>query len=185
MRNYELSIWDKNPSIFSTEGEPRLRTGDPAYFIKNAQYLKSGILPARYMEKMYFPSLSGDIKKINAPPLSHLISYFAKDESLNEIVKAGNRLVLISSVITTIGIFFLFYVIGRPFEGVIASLGGGITTEYFNRSSIGYIDTDMLNLFFMYFMFAMIYLSSKNNSWFKSITFVVVSGLIAKIFYLW
>lgn len=184
-RNYEKSIWDKNPTYFSAEGEPRVRTGDPAYFIKNAQYLKLGILPDRYMEKMYFPSLSGGIKKKNAPPLSHLISYLAKDDSLSEIVKAGNRLVLFSSVITTIGIFFLFYVIGRPFEGVIASLGGGITTEYFNRSSIGYIDTDMLNLFFMYFLFGMIYLSSKNNTWFKSLIYVVISGLIAKIFYFW
>jgi len=190
VRSYEKSVWNENPSVFSSEGEPRIRSGDPAYFIKNAQYFKSQKTLNEYNKKMFFPSDSEDVSNTDievatAPPLSRIISYLAKDNSLTEIVKAGNRLVLAASVITAVGIFFLFYVIGRPYEGVIASLGGGISTEYFNRSSIGYIDTDILNLFFMYFLFSMVYLSSKNYSWLKSTILVAIAGLTAKIFYLW
>lgn len=181
-RVYEKNIWLDNPTFFTAEGRPLVRQGDPAYFLNIAMYLKKNIPIEEYYNKLNFPNKT---KKAYAPLLSSLIAYLAKDSSLEEIIKTGNNLVLISSVLTTIGIFVLFYVIGRPFEALLASLGAGISYAYFSRSSYGYIDTDILNLFFMYFLFAIIYLASKKQAWFKSILFVILAGLIGKIFYLW
>ena len=182
-RYYEKSFWDSNPELFYAEGEPLLRTGDPAYYVNIAKYLKEEIPINEYYNKLDFPTKVDD--DLKPPLISSIISFLSKSSSLPEIVKASNKLVLISSIITCLGVFFLFYVIGRPFEGIVASLGGGISTNYYLRSSIGYIDTDILNLFFMYFLFGLIYLSSKNQSLNRNITFTVLAGLVGKIFYLW
>jgi dolichyl-diphosphooligosaccharide--protein glycosyltransferase len=182
-RFYEKSIWDKNPSIFNVNDEPLVRTGDPAYFVNIAQYLKDNKPLNKYYYKLNFPNEYEDI--IDPPLISVIISYLSKDASLEEIVKASNKLILFSSVMTCFGIFFLFYAIGRPYEGIIASLGGGISTDYFFRSSIGYIDTDILNLFFIYLLFGLIYMSSKNQSLTKGIFFIILAGVIGRIFYIW
>jgi len=182
-RNYEKNIWEDNPSVFMSEGQPLLRSGDPAYFVNIAKYLKENIPVSEYYKKLYFPLEFED--EVSPPLLSVMISYLAKDSSLEEIVRASNKLVLLSSILSCIGIFFLFYAIGRPFEGVVASLGGGISTNFLFRSSIGYIDTDILNLFFMYVLFAFIYLSSKNQSLNKNYILIFIAGIVGKIFYLW
>lgn len=181
-RVYEKDVWDANPKVYTSENLPLVRTGDPAYFLNIALYLKRNISVNEYNNKLYYPSISNQSE---VPLLAKLISLLAKGSTIDEIVNAGNKLVFISSIITTIGIFFLFYVIGRPFEGVVASAGASISTVYFGRSSIGYIDTDILNLFFMYFLFATTYLASRKQSWIKTILLIISAGLVGKIFYLW
>ena len=182
-RYYEKSFWEKNPSVFYAEDQPLIRTGDPAYYVNIAIYLKKNLSVGGYYEKLNFPQ---KINYLDDPPLiSKIISYLAKDSSLKEIVKASNNFILFSSILTCFGVFFLFYSIGRPFEGIVASIGGGISTNYLLRSSIGYIDTDILNLFFMYFLFGVIYLSSKKQSLVKSIFLVIIAGLVGKLFYIW
>ena len=39
-RYYEKTIWEKNPNIFSSDNVPIVRSGDPAYFVNIAKYLK-------------------------------------------------------------------------------------------------------------------------------------------------
>ena len=174
--------WDENPSIFSPEGKPLVLAGDPAYFLNIALYLKKNISIAEYNSKLYYPSTQteGD-----PPLLSLLISYLAKDASIEEIVNAGNKLVFISIILTTVSVFFLFFALGRPFEGIIASTGAGLSSHYFLRSSIGYFDTDILNLFFMYLLFALVYLASRKQIWIKNIIFTIFAGLVGKLFFTW
>ena len=183
-RYYEKTIWEKNPNIFFSDNVPIIRSGDPAYFVNIAKYLKENKSLKEYYNKLYFPSVSKD--EIKPPLLSLIISILSKNSSLNEIIKAGNNLVLFSSILTASSIFFLFFVIGRPFEGIVASVGGGISTNYLMRSGIGYIDTDILNLFFMYFLFGSIYLSSKKQkNLIKGLVLITFTGLLGKLFYLW
>ena len=182
-RVYEKNIWEEYRSVFYAEDEPLVRGGDPAYFISLAKYYKDGNDFLDYFNKLIFPSkISGEP---GIPPLSYLISLFAKDSSTKEIVRSANNLIFYSSILTTIGVFFLFYAIGRPFEGIIASTGAGISSAYLSRSSYGYIDTDMLNLFFIYSLFALIYLASRRQSWFKTVCFIISASTIGKLFYIW
>ena len=174
--------WDENPSIFSPEGKPLVLAGDPAYFLNIALYLKKNISISEYNNKLYYPTVLTDG---DPPLLSLFISYLAKDDSIEGIVNAGNKLVFISIILTTMSVFFLFFALGRPFEGIIASTGMGLSSQYFLRSSIGYFDTDMLNLFFMYLLFALVYLASRKQIWFKNIIFIISAGLIGKFFLIW
>ncbi len=183
-RVHEKEVWEQNPSIFTAEGQPLIRSGDPAYFLNIALYLKRNISLLEYNQKLYYPNIINE-KNTKPPPLSVLISYLAEGPSISDIVEAGNKLVIISSVLTTVGIFFLFFAIGRPFEGIIASTGAGISSIYYVRSSIGTIDTDILNLFFMYFLFGLVYLASREQTWVKNILFTIFAGLTGKIFFIW
>ena len=181
-RLLEKSLWAENPLLFQSEGLPLLRTGDPAYYLNIAKYLKKDIPITEYKNKLYYPSISEDF---SVPVLSRLISYLASDSSLHELFKAGNKLVLISSVITCIGLFYLFFSIGRPFEGVVVSAATGITSTFYYRSAIGYFDTDILNLFFIYILFAAVFMSSRKQSWSLSILYISFAGLIGKSFNIW
>jgi hypothetical protein len=174
--------WDQNPSIFSPEGKPLVLAGDPAYFLNMAMYLKQNTPLIEYNSKLYYPSIQTEV---DPPLLSLFISYLAKDSSIEEIVNAGNKLVFISIILTTVSVFFLFFSLGRPFEGIIASTGTGLSYQYFLRSSIGYFDTDILNLFFIYLLFALVYLASRKQNWIKNIIFIIFSGLVGKLFFTW
>ena len=174
--------WDQNPSIFSPEGKPLVLAGDPAYFLNIAMYLKQNTPLTEYNSKLYYPSIQTEV---DPPLLSLLISYLATDSSMEELVNAGNKLVFISIILTSVSVFFLFFSLGRPFEGIIASTGAGLSSNYFLRSSIGYFDTDILNLFFMYFLFALVYLASRKQIWIKNIIFIIFAGLVGKSFLIW
>jgi dolichyl-diphosphooligosaccharide--protein glycosyltransferase len=200
-RIHEKNVWLENPSVFSVEDTPLVRTGDPALYIKIAQYVKKNVSVDTFNDKIdypiitkkdnrttlmkWMPTIVGINKDIDTPLISLIVSYLAKGSSLKEIINAGNFLIFIASAITTIGIFFMFFIIGRPFEGIVASLGAGISSHYLPRSSVGYVDTDILNLFFIYLLFTFVYLASKKQSWYKNIIFIVIAGLVGKVFFLW
>ena len=105
-RLLEKSLWEENPLLFQSEGLPLFRTGDPAYYLNVAKYLKNDIPITEYKNKLYYPLISQDF---SVPVLSRLISYLASDSSLRELFKAGNKLVLISSVLTCIGLFYSIF----------------------------------------------------------------------------
>ncbi|MDB2635890.1 dolichyl-diphosphooligosaccharide--protein glycosyltransferase subunit STT3 [Alphaproteobacteria bacterium] len=182
-RLQEKKGWDENPSIFSFEGKTLVQAGDPGYFLNMALYLKKNIPLKEYWNKLYYPAI--ETSEVDPPLISLFIAYLAKNSSHEEIINAGNKLVFISIILTTVSVFFLFFILGRPFEGIIASTGTGLSTVYFGRSGIGYFDTDILNLFFMYFLFSLVYLASLKQSRIKNIFFIILAGLVGKFFFIW
>ena len=182
-RLQEQKGWDKNPSLYSIEGQSITRAGDPSFFINEALYLKKNIPLRIYYDKLEYPKTHTESPDPRL--LSLFISYLAKDASIQELINAGNKLVFISIILTTLSVFFLFFALGRPFEGIVASTGAGLSTLYFIRSGIGYFDTDILNLFFMYLLFALVYLASRKQTWIKNIIFVILAGLVGKLFFIW
>ncbi len=182
-RLQEKKGWDENPSLFSFDGKTLVQAGDPGYFLNMATYLKKNIPLKEYWDKLYYPAI--ETSEVDPPILSIFIAYLAKNSSHEEIINAGNKLVFISIILTTVSVFFFFFVLGRPFEGIIASTGAGLSTAYFGRSGIGYFDTDILNLFFIYFLFSLVYLASLKQSWIKNIFFIILAGLVGKFFFIW
>ena len=77
--------------------------------------------------------------------LSKIIAFLSKDSSIKEITNGSNLLIFIAAFITPMASVFM--IIGRPYEGIVASLATCISYSYGMRSTIGYIDTDILNLF--------------------------------------
>ncbi len=182
-RYLEKQVWENNKEIFFINETPVTRSGDPGFFLGIAKSLKQGLDYTDFTSKRQYPN--GKDRAYGAPLLSKLIAYIAKDSSIKSLTDAGNLIVFISALLTPIAIFFLFFVIGRPFEGIVSSFGSGIMSIFFYRSGYGYIDTDILNLFFYYLLFAFIILASKKQKLYLTIFFSIIAGITAKLFFNW
>ena len=88
-------------------------------------------------------------------------------------------------MLTTIAIAVCFGAAGYWAEGAIAGLGGGLSNAYLVRSSIGRIDTDQLNLGFIYLMFGLVTFAGLAKSQISSLAWCFAAGLTANLFMWW
>ena len=132
--------------------------GGDAIQRKNTKIAKKSntrtFIPAEF--KDHSPSISGASEingychrlcDNNVPLISFLIAKLTPFLNHNYYL-AGTLLVpaLASLFIIPLGIYF--FKIGVPVSGLLGGLIGTFASAYYMRSSIGRIDTDMLNLFF-------------------------------------
>ena len=99
----------------------------------------------------------------DVPLLSLMIAHLAPFFDFNYYL-AGTLLipVLASLFILPLGVYF--FRIGVPVSGLLGGLIGTFAGGYYMRSSIGRIDTDMLNLFFPVISSLLILLASQAKS---------------------
>ena len=104
-------------------------------------------IPAEFLDHSPSPSGTSESNYRDVPLLSFLIAHLSPLFSHNYYL-TGTLLipVLASLFILPLGIYF--FRIGVPVSGMLGGLIGTFASGYYMRSSIGRIDTDMLNLFF-------------------------------------
>jgi len=91
--------------------------------------------------------------------------------------------VLASLFILPLGIFF--FQIGVPVSGLLGGLIGTFAGGYYMRSSIGRIDTDMLNLFFPVLAGLLILLAGKTKTERSVLLYALGAGLSLFLFQWW
>jgi len=186
--NWEM--WKQNKVEYFVDDTPLFTTMDAGYFLGIAGYLKSGKTFEDYQILRVFPkNQTNDGNSVStdqtAPLLSKTIAYFASDASPKALLTAGNKMLPYTASITVIAIFITFAVTGYWLEASVAAAGGGLSLAYYWRSSIGRIDTDQLNLGFMYFMFAMIMCAGRTKDVRVGLLFTIIAGLTAHLFMNW
>lgn len=189
-RYINWEIWKQNKVEFFVDDTPLFTTMDAGYFLGIAGYLKSGKTYDDYQFLRVFPK--NQAKEENsatsnqtAPLLSKAIAYFASDASPKALLTAGNKMLPYTATITVIAIFITFAVTGYWLEASVASAGGGLSISYYWRSSMGRIDTDQLNLGFMYLMFAMIMCAGSTKDLKIGLLFTTIAGITAYLFMNW
>ena len=187
-RQVNWEIWNQNKAEFFVGDTPLFTTMDAGYFLGIAGHIKSGKTLEDYQSLRAFPNHQNE-KSMNAnespPLLSKTIAYFASDSSPQALLTAGNKMLPYTAVITVFAIFIAFGVTGYWIEASVAAAGGGLSLAYYWRSSIGRIDTDQLNLGFMYFMFAMIMCAGKAKDIRIGLLFTIAGGITAHLFMTW
>ncbi len=189
-RHINWQIWEQNKEEFFYENTPLFTTMDAGYFLGIAGYLKSGKTLEEYQSLRVYPKnqnkqTSLKISKNEAPLLSKVIAFFAKDSSPQELLIAGNKMLPYTAAITAIAILIAFGVTGYWMEGSIAAAGGGLSLVYYWRSAIGRIDTDQLNLGMMYFMFAMVLCAGRSQQLKWGLFFTLIASITANLFMSW
>ena len=187
-RQINWEMWNQNKSEYFVDDTPLFTTMDAGYFLGIAGYLKSGQTLSDYQSLRAFPNLKNkkSIDTDESPPLlSKTIAYFASDSSPQALLIAGNKMLPYTAVITIIAIFIAFGATGYWLEASVAAAGGGLSIAYYWRSSIGRIDTDQLNLGFMYFMFAMVMCAGKTKDARIGLLFTIIAGITANLFMNW
>ena len=99
--------------------------------------------------------------------------------------ETGNLSLFATSALTALAVAVCFGAAGYWAQGAIASLGGGLSAAYLIRSSIGRIDTDQLNLGFMYLMFGLVVFAGRSASPLRCLGWCMVAGATANLFMWW
>mgnify|MGYP000706924503 CR=1 FL=1 len=129
-------------------------------------------------------SVTREIRYRDVPLLSFLIANLTPFFNYNYYL-TGTLLipVLASLFILPLGIYF--FRIGVPLSGLLGGLIGTFAGGYYMRSSIGRIDTDMLNLFFPVLAGLLILLAGKAKTERNVLLYSVGAGLSLFLFQWW
>ena len=125
-----------------------------------------------------------EIRYLDIPLLSFLIAHIAPFFNYNYYL-AGTLLIplLASLFILPLGIYFFW--ISIPVSGLLGGLIGTFASGYYMRSSIGRIDTDMLNLFFPVFTGLLILLAGRGKSERSILLYAMGAGFSLFLFQWW
>ena len=82
-------------------------------------------------------------------------------------------------------IVICFGATGYWLEGAVAGLGGGLSTAFLVRSSIGRIDTDQMNLGLIYLIFGLVIFAGRARSRLQALAWCVCAGVTARLFMSW
>ncbi len=209
VRHQQYVTWQQKPRAYFVGERPMMTTLDAPYWLRWAREYNEGVygkdtlrsypgnskefqektkakIPARFHE----PRLpDGGAQKENpryrdVPLLSFLIAKLTPFFTGNYYL-VGTLLIpwLASLFIIPLGIYF--YRVGFPSAGLLGGLVTTFCSEYYTRSSIGRIDTDMLNLFFPSLGAMLILLTVQAKSAQKTLLYAAFSGLSFYAFVWW
>ena len=103
---------------------------------------------------------------------------------LKRCLEVGNAIIPVTAAITALAIIFCFGATGYWLEGSVAAIGGGLSMTYLQRSSIGRIDTDQLNLGFLLAVWPS-NLGWPSKKWRSGLGITILAGLAAWLFMEW
>ena len=192
VRSSQLAQWHDHPDTHLFHGAPIFSTVDAPYFLRKTQELVSGEELQNSDTLRAYPNqknLTRDASYLAAlrsqPLLSILLALFTKNTKPFSELYAANYMIIVTAGLTALMVAFCFGVAGFWLEGAVAALGGGLSSAYLIRSSIGRIDTDQLNMGFLYLLFGLAIWSNnqttKRNFYFS----LMLAGLMANVFMWW
>ena len=192
IRHTQLQIWQSTNSSSQIFDSPTFSTADAPYFLSHAVTIRRSESVASFNSGRIYPNnlQAASEKKENStlrvhPLLSVLIAGFAESDEPASLLTVGNLGLLPTSALTALAITVCFGAAGYWAQGAIASLGGGLSAAYLVRSSVGRIDTDQLNLGFMYLMFGLVIFAGLAKSRIASLAWCVAAGITANLFMWW
>ncbi|MGA1599137.1 MAG: hypothetical protein ACO4AU_08800 [bacterium] len=162
IRFEQFERWKENRGAYFVGDRPMMTTLDAPFWLRMGREHNEGIygvdelrnypdgttafreLPQKFRNP---EDASATGEKATPPMLSWLIAQSVGWFDGNYYL-AGTLLVPVLAGLFILPLGYYFYLLGVPAGGLLGGFVGTFCAEYFMRSSIGRIDTDMLNLFF-------------------------------------
>lgn len=191
VRSQQFTHWESNPEKFFVGKTPLFSTMDAGYFLGIAQSLSRQNTTNDFFARRSFPDgkkyaeNAPDITPAKPPLLSSVIYWLADNDSPQALLETGNAIIPVTAAITALAIILCFGATGYWLEGSVAAVGGGLSMAYLQRSSIGRIDTDQLNLGFFYLLFGLIIWAGRAKKWQIGLGITILAGLTARLFMEW
>jgi dolichyl-diphosphooligosaccharide--protein glycosyltransferase len=153
-------------------------------------FAKKLAIPLKYMDpnpsssSLSSPSATPEVRYSDVPLLSFFIAHLAPFFNFNYYL-AGTLLIPVSASLFILPLGIYFFRIGVPLSGLLGGLIGTFSSGYYMRSSIGRIDTDMLNLFFPVLAGLLVLLAGKAKTERNVLLYSVGAGLSLFLFQWW
>lgn len=192
VRYSQFEIWQSTNSSNHIFDAPTFSTADAPYFLSHAVNIHSGDPGVSLNSKRVYPNnlqaaaeRTSNISFHDYPLLSILIAGFANSNEPADLLITGNLGLFVTSALTALAVAVCFGAAGYWAQGAIAGFGGGLSAAYLTRSSIGRIDTDQLNLGFMYLLFSLVVFAGRSSSRLRSLCWCLAAGITANLFMWW
>ena len=180
VRQGQYESWLTKPASTTLNDTVLFSTTDAAYFLKAAEVIKSGETFNEHIKLRHFPNATRHIKEKpytrglrDFPLLSVVIAAISPDKSTSNLAAVAHRLIL------------AFGATGYWLEACVAAIGGGLSSSYLVRSSAGRIDTDQLNLAFIYLLLGMCVLAARMKYWRHHLVLCIAIGFVSYVFMWW
>ncbi len=148
VRYSQYNYWTKHKTVYFTDGYPAMTTLDAYYWLRYAKEYKQGTYYKTDNDTlMAYPDTAP--KPYPVPLLSFLISELSKTTHLS-IYKSGLFLIPILASLFVLPIALYFYYAEMPMAGIVGAFVGTFSWMYYLRTSMGRVDTDLLQLFFLF-----------------------------------
>jgi dolichyl-diphosphooligosaccharide--protein glycosyltransferase len=192
-RNDQWNVWKLNKDITFYNNSPLLSTADGPYFLGQAKYLNENKSISMQLEKRFFPEyyqeksnkkIKNEISMFDISLLPISINYFSIFYD-NDLLLTANKLIPITALITAIFIAVFFIILGFGYEGVAAGLGASLSQSIYVRTSVGRVDTDLLNVGFFYLILGLILASIKVEDKTNKLALICMAGFFNLLFSWW
>lgn len=174
--------WDGYPELFYSGDVPMVSTLDAYKWVYLADDYMDGDYKNGVDEKVFYPD--GAKKPYPVPMLSFILAKFSEFSGVN-LYASGLKLVPFFAGLFIIPLGLFFYFAGFPLAGIMGGFFGSFATYYMGRTNPGRIDTDCLNLFFLFLIALMILLSAKTEDSRKSYFYSFLAGVFQLGFIWW
>ncbi len=192
VRAHQLEFWHTNQEFSFIDGAPSFSTADAPFFLRYAHFFNTSSSTAEVGRIRVYPNqtkLTDEAEVSNSifdwPLISVTLSALSSDTEIRTLLASANMMVIVTAAVTALMISICFGAAGYWLEGGVAAIGGGLSSAYLVRSSIGRIDTDQLNLGFFYLMFGLSVFAGRARSRLKALGWCLAAGLSANLFMWW
>ena len=183
VRYNQYNRWKQQPSLYFTDNYPAMTTLDAYYWLRYAKEDKNGTYYQNDNDTLRaYPDTTELSKPV--PLLSFLISKLSSLLNIS-IYKTGLLLVPILASLFIIPMSLYFYYSNMPIAGIIGSFVGTFSWMYFIRTSMGRVDTDLLQLFFLFLSSLFLFLISKEKDKKPIYLYSIFMGVTLALFGWW
>lgn len=201
VRDNQWEHWKNNPDIYFHDDTPMVMAKDAPYFLSLADNYRDGINSFEILRN--YPDNTPEFRARHSDPndepydppsqlswqdipmLSLILAFLSDHVTDGNTTLAGNLMIPITAFLTAIAIGVMFWIVGYPIEGAIASVGFGLSPIIMGRTAIGRIDTDQLIFFFLAMTLSFILLTARQNTNGRVLIFTLLAGLSSQLFQFW
>jgi undecaprenyl-diphosphooligosaccharide--protein glycosyltransferase len=189
----QLSAWKSDPEQYVAAGVPMMTTLDAYYSLRLARlyaagaFVPHGPVPARHYSRPELgdPNDWYDQREPKALPLLSGVLAVLSPLFGGDIDKTGLVLSPLLSSLFMIPLFLCCWRLGAPAAGLMGGMVATFCIEYFQRTSVGWVREDALNLFFPWTVSCLILATHGGQRRETLLLLSAAAGTVLYVFFLW
>ena len=177
------SIWLENRSDYVVDHITGMTSMDAYWWLKMARDLDDGRLGKGYNDPTKeYPDL---MEYPEGPNLLAKLISLCKNFTDGDYYRAGLLLVPILAGLFVFPLYLYFRTLGFGTSAILGGLIGSFSAAYYERTMMGRVDTDLLNIFFPIAVSSLIILITKEKTYRANILYAFLAGIAMYLFNWW
>ncbi len=182
-RYHQFQVWKAHPKVYFVDNYPAMTTLDAYFWLRYAKEYKNGTYYKSDNDTLRaYPT--NTVKPHPVPLLSAMISWFSSISG-KSIYMSGLILVSVLAGLFILPMVYYFWLADMPIAGLTGAFVGAFSWMYAIRTAMGRVDTDLLQLFFMFSGSLLILLASETKSNRNRLIYSALLGLNFLLFGWW